>query len=66
MTQNLLTTNQAAERLGKSVRTVHRMASDGRLPHVTKLEGDRGQWLFDETVVDMVRRSLEQKQAVAS
>jgi len=65
MQGNLLTTAQAAERLGKSVRTVHRMASDGRLPHVAKLEGDRGSWLFDQAVVDMLARTLD-REAVAS
>lgn len=47
-----LTTKQVAERLGKSVATVKRMAADGRLPYAVKVPGDTGAYLFDPSVVE--------------
>ena len=46
-----LTTRQVAERLGKSVATVKRMAADGRLPHAVKVPGDTGAYLFERHVI---------------
>lgn len=55
MSQNAhtyLTTKQVAERLGKSVATVKRMAADGRLPYAVKVPGDTGAYLFDPTDIE--------------
>lgn len=50
--QTYLTTKQVAERLGKSVATVKRMAADGRLPYAVKVPGDTGAYLFDPSVIE--------------
>ena len=42
----LLTTEQVAVRLGKSVATVNRMALDGRLEAAYQLQGVRGPRLY--------------------
>lgn len=52
MTDGVLTTRQAAERLHCSLKTVHRMATDGRLNPRDKWPGYRGAYLFDEQEVD--------------
>lgn len=61
----LLTTAQTARRLKVSVKTIHRWATDGTLPAAQKLEGERGDWLFDRAAVEAAARSrreaLEQK-----
>jgi excisionase family DNA binding protein len=49
-----LTSRQVAERLGVDLRTVHRMADDGRLPSAGKLPGLTGAYLFDPAVIDDV------------
>jgi excisionase family DNA binding protein len=53
-TTPLLNTRQVAERLGVDPRTVHRMAEDGRLPYMAKLEGSTGAYVFDPDVIDDV------------
>ena len=59
MTQssNLLTSAQVAEMLGKSVRTVHRMAEAGDLTIVTKLPVDTGAYLFDRKVIEKLAKA---------
>lgn len=52
MEPKLLTTMQVAKRLGKSRRTVHRMASTGHLPVAHKLPHERGAYLFDAAAID--------------
>ena len=54
MTQSgtMVTSAQAAEILGKSVRTVHRMAFEGQLDVVAKLPGLTGAWLFNRADVE--------------
>lgn len=47
-----LTTRQVAERLGKSIATVKRMAADGRLPYAAKVPGETGAYLFDADEID--------------
>lgn len=42
-----MTTTEAAAVLGKSPRTVQRMAEDGRLPYLKKLPGPNGSYLFE-------------------
>ena len=50
--QTYLTTKQVAERLGKSVATVNRMAADGRLPYAVKVPGETGAYLFDPADIE--------------
>lgn len=38
--------------LGKSARTVQRLAIDGELPYIRKLPGPNGDYLFDPAVVE--------------
>jgi excisionase family DNA binding protein len=59
----LLTTRQVAERLGVDPRTVHRMADDGRLAYVAKLEGATGAYVFDPAVVDDAAREWKRQEA---
>jgi excisionase family DNA binding protein len=62
-TPRLLTTKQVADRLGVDPRTVHRMADDGRLPCVAKLEGSTGAYVFDPDVIDGVARQRQEATA---
>lgn len=48
----LLTAPEVARRLGKSVRTVHRMALAGTLPTAHKLPGPNGAFLFEPAAVE--------------
>lgn len=50
-TPRLITTTEAAERLGIPVRTVQWNAMQGNLPHALKLPGN-GSYLFDPAAVD--------------
>ena len=52
---HLLTTAEAADRLGCSVATVVRRATDGKLPHVMRGPGERGGFFFDPDVIDAER-----------
>ena len=47
----LVGTTEAAELLGVSVRTVHRLVSAQRLTPAAKLAGLRGAYLFDKAQV---------------
>jgi hypothetical protein len=47
----LLTSPQAGVILGKSARTIQRMADAGDLPFVQKLDGPNGAYLFDPEVI---------------
>ncbi len=46
-----MTTTEVGGLLGLSARTVQRMAERGELPHVRKLPGVNGSYLFDPVVV---------------
>ncbi len=48
---NLMTAQQVAELMKVSLRTIHRMAEDGRLPIAQKLPGGTGAYLFDRADV---------------
>lgn len=50
-TLDLVTSPQAAHILGKSARTVQRMADDGALPVAQKLPGPNGAYLFKRSDV---------------
>jgi len=54
MTQsrNLLTSAQVADILGKSVRTIHRLAESGDLAPALKVPGKTGAFLFDPADVE--------------
>lgn len=52
-----ITTAEAAKILGVSVRTVHRKADAGEIPHEMKLPGPRGAYVFDEDVVREVAKA---------
>lgn len=54
-----MTTGQVADRLGVTIRTVLRMAADGRLPVAFKVPGKTGTYLFDRQVVEMFARQYE-------
>ena len=56
----LLTTAQVAERLGKSIATVNRMATDGRLCAVLELPGDRGARWYRVVDVEAYEATQEQ------
>jgi hypothetical protein len=54
MSEPLLTSRQVAERLGKTVTTVNRMANDGRLKPALEVPGYRGARLFDaQSIADL-------------
>ena len=53
-TTDLLTTAQAAEVLGVSVATVHRMEADGELPVALKVTGLRGPKFFNRDAVEAI------------
>ena len=48
----LVSTNEASEILGKSIATVNRMASDGRLPVAVKASGVTGARFFRRADVE--------------
>lgn len=50
--ESLLTSFQVAVRLGKSLRTVQRMADAGRIPIAQKLPGPNGARLFRPSEID--------------
>lgn len=54
--RRLLSAAQVARMLGKGIRTIHRMAEDGRLPYVSKLEGETGAYVFDADVIEHLAR----------
>lgn len=54
--RRLLTAAHVARLLDKSVRTIQRMAEDGRLPYVSKIEGDTGAYVFDADVIEHLAR----------
>lgn len=47
-----LTTAEVAERFEVTAKTVTRWATNGTLPHLTKLPGLRGPYLFDPKAVE--------------
>ncbi len=59
----LLTSPQAGLLLGKSARTVQRMADAGALPIAQKLPGPNGAYLFRRADVDTLSEALTAKQA---
>ena len=54
---DLLTSPEVAEMLGKTTRTVQRMAKGGRLPVAQKLPGLKGSYLFSKDVVELIART---------
>lgn len=52
----LLTSQEVADRLGKSPRTVHRLVTSGALVPVRKLAGRNGAFLFLASDVESLTR----------
>jgi excisionase family DNA binding protein len=52
-----ITTAQAAKILGVSIRTVHRRADAGEIPHEMKLPGPRGAYVFDEDAIAAIAKA---------
>jgi hypothetical protein len=52
VTGPMLTTNQAAERIGKSPRQTRRLAAQGKLPGAIKLPGVKGAFIFERAVFE--------------
>jgi excisionase family DNA binding protein len=50
-----LTTRKAADLLGCSVATVHRLEADGKLPVAMKVDGLRGPKMFRRTDVEALK-----------
>lgn len=57
MADDLLTSPQVALRLGKSIRTVHRLAESGALVPTQKLPGPNGAFLFRRTDVERLAKT---------
>jgi excisionase family DNA binding protein len=53
-----LTSAQVARKLGKSVRTINRMAAAGNIP-ADKMPGRTGAYLFDANVIDYIATRKE-------
>lgn len=53
---DLLTSPQVALRIGKSIRTVHRLVLSGELVPAMKLPGPNGAFLFRPADVDRLTR----------
>lgn len=62
---SLIPTAEVVRILGVNVKTVTRWASEGTLPHVQKLPGLRGPYLFDAAAVARFKseRDAERKKA---
>ena len=60
-TRRLLSAAQVAGMLGKSTRTIQRMARNGDLP-AEQMPGQTGAYLFDAAVIDFLARQ-QQKEA---
>lgn len=59
VTKQLLTSTQVAALLGKSSRTITRMADAGTLPTAGKLPGPNGAYLFDRDDIEPFRAERE-------
>ena len=57
LTEDLLTSPQAGVILGKSARTIHRMAESGALPIAQKLPGPNGAFLFRRKDIERLAAS---------
>lgn len=61
----LMTSTEAGAVLGKSGRTVQRMAENGELAFVRKLPGSNGAYLFDAAVIERAAAAQTETQASA-
>ena len=52
MSSELFTATKVGSKIGKSARTVSRLAQAGKIPFTTKLEGDLGAYLFSQADID--------------
>lgn len=60
MSESLIGSSEVGVLLGKSTRTVSRMAARGDLPYVRRLPGPLGQYLFDP---DRIHQLIRERQA---
>lgn len=63
--ERLLSTAQVAKLLGKSARTIQRMADSGELRAI-KMEGQTGAYVFDATQVELWQLRQSAKASAAS
>ena len=61
----LISSAEVAQRLGRDVRTIHRMVLRGDLAPLGKIPGLRGAYLFDAAEVDRLIGAPENAQASA-
>ncbi len=66
MPKPLLSTAETADRLGRSISTVTRLAESGRLPIAHRMPGKTGAMLFDVEAVDAFAASEASSPAGAS
>ncbi|NUP83864.1 MAG: helix-turn-helix domain-containing protein [Nonomuraea sp.] len=64
--EHLIPTAHVAELLQVDVRTVHRMADDGRLTPAVKVPGRTGALLFDKNEVEQLRAARAAEPIAAS
>lgn len=62
-TETLLTSAQVGARIGKSARTVQRLAEDGELPFAQKLAGPNGAYLFRKADVARYAATVAEQDA---
>jgi excisionase family DNA binding protein len=60
--RQLLTSPQVATMLGKSIRTVQRMAEAGELPAM-KLPGETGAYVYDPTEIELWQLRRQRQEA---
>jgi hypothetical protein len=65
MPTDLIGTVEAATILGKSPRTVKRLAFTGKLPAALKMTGDTGAYLFHRADVERLAAELGDEKATA-
>lgn len=58
-TTELLTSAEAADRLGISRMTVNRRVRSGDIPAAGRLPGRTGAWLFDPAVIDNLKAQAD-------
>lgn len=63
MRTDLVSTTQAAEQLGVSIRTIHRLAQSGRLHVAHKLPTGTGAYLFYKADIDAYLEAKSRKTA---
>ena len=60
-TAHLLTSAQVAAEVGCNVKTITRKATRGLIPYTQKLDGLRGAYLFDPSVIETLKAEADAK-----